>query len=77
MDGFNRLDASVAKLGEQRFDDVVLDAQTAAVRDEITELAADELPVVVECVGFCAGGLGQEREAIEFRLQIELRERLG
>ncbi len=37
LDGLNRFDASVAELGEQRFDDVVLHAQAAAVRDEQLE----------------------------------------
>jgi hypothetical protein len=77
LDGFDRFDASVAELGEQRFDDVVLHAQATTVSNEIAELPAGELPMVVEGAGFRPGGLRQEREAIEFRLQIELHERLG
>lgn len=76
LDGFDGLDAGVAELGEERFDDVVLDPEGPAVGDEVAELAADELPVVVEGAGFRAGGLGQERQAVELGLEIELHEGL-
>jgi len=76
LDGFNRFDAGIAKPGDERFDDMVLDAQTAAVRNEVAEFAADELPVFIERAGFRAGGLGQERKTVELGLEIELHERL-
>jgi hypothetical protein len=77
LDSFDSFDASITELGEQWLNDVILHAQAAAVRDQIAELAADKLPVVVERSAFRATGLGQEREAVEFRLQIEIHEWLG
>jgi len=76
LDGLDRFEAGVAELGEERLDDVVLDAQATAVGNEIPKLATHELPMFVQGTGLRAAGLGQQREAVEFRLQIELHERL-
>ena len=64
LNGFDRLDAGVAELHEQRLDDVVLHAQAATVRDERAKFAADEFPVLIKHARFRAGGFRQERQAV-------------